>query len=114
MKSFVALLRKHRIALVVSDSAKNWPYCEDVTADFVYLRLHGSQRLYSSAYTDPELRRWAQRIRCWNAGTQPSDAHCISAKAPPSRRSREVFCYFDNDAKVHAPADAQRLVEALK
>ncbi|MGE5386626.1 MAG: DUF72 domain-containing protein, partial [Betaproteobacteria bacterium] len=38
--AFVALLRKYRVALVVADTAGKWPYQEDVTSDFMYLRLH--------------------------------------------------------------------------
>jgi uncharacterized protein YecE (DUF72 family) len=34
------------------------------------------------------------------------------ASASPARRAmRDVFCYFDNDAKVHAPFDAASLAE---
>jgi uncharacterized protein YecE (DUF72 family) len=29
------------------------------------------------------------------------------------RASRDVYCYFDNDAKVRAPFDAQRLMQKL-
>jgi uncharacterized protein YecE (DUF72 family) len=38
------LLRRHNVALVFAD-AVDWPYAEDVTADFLYLRLHGSEEL---------------------------------------------------------------------
>jgi len=44
---FIALLRRHSVALVFADSVE-WPYAEDLTADFVYLRLHGSEELYAS------------------------------------------------------------------
>ncbi|MEJ2767412.1 DUF72 domain-containing protein [Mycetohabitans sp. B46] len=37
---------------------------EDVTADFVCLRLHGTKSKYASAYSDPTLQRWARRIAC--------------------------------------------------
>ena len=40
---FVALLRRHRVALVVADTEGRWPLMEDVTADFVYVRLHGEE-----------------------------------------------------------------------
>jgi uncharacterized protein YecE (DUF72 family) len=46
----VTLLRSHRIALVVADTAGKWPPAEDVTA-FVYLRLHGDKKIYVSGYT---------------------------------------------------------------
>ena len=112
-EAFIALLRKYKVALVVADTAGKWPYCEDVTADFMYLRLHGDKELYASGYTDEALDRWAQRIRAWADGGQPGDAHLVSSKAPPKRASRDVFCYFDNDVKVRAPFDARRLIDKL-
>ncbi len=110
---FVALLRKHGIALVVADTAGKWPYVEDVTADFMYLRLHGEEELYASGYTEVALDRWAARISAWSRGGEPIDALVISQKKPRRRASRDVYCYFDNDIKVRAPFDAQRLMEKL-
>ena len=92
--AFVALLRKHDVALVVADTAGRWPFAEDLTSDFVYVRLHGDKELYVSGYTDKALDKWAQRIRAW-------------------RRTRDVYCYFDNDAKVKAPFDAANLARTL-
>ena len=106
--AFVTLLRRRRVALVVADTAGRWPYREDVTADFVYLRLHGDEQLYTSGYTPRALARWAKRIDAWHRGSEPPDAQRIDGKAPRARR-RDVYCYFDNDAKVHAPFDAQSL-----
>jgi uncharacterized protein YecE (DUF72 family) len=79
----------------------------------MYLRLHGDKELYASGYSDEALDRWAARIRAWTTGSQPDDAHLASAKAPPKRASRDLFCYFDNDIKVHAPFDAMRLAERV-
>lgn len=112
--AFVALLRAYRVALVVADSAGKWPDYEDVSADFMYLRLHGAEELYASGYNDAALDRWAARIRAWSRGGQPADAKLISRQAPPRRASRDIYCYFDNDIKVHAPFDAQRLIERLR
>ncbi|MES2742612.1 MAG: DUF72 domain-containing protein [Pseudomonadota bacterium] len=111
--AFVALLRRHKVALVVADTTGKWPYYEDVTADFMYLRLHGEQELYAGGYTEPALERWAERIRAWRGGGQPADARLISAVAAPRRASRDVYCYFDNDIKVKAPFDARRLIDKL-
>ena len=111
--SFIALLRKYKVALVVADTAGKWPYMEDVTADFMYLRLHGEKELYASGYTDEALDRWAERIRAWTTGGEPADARLVSSKPAPRRASRDLFCYFDNDVKVRAPFDAQRLVARL-
>ncbi|WP_308813342.1 DUF72 domain-containing protein [Pseudomonas capeferrum] len=112
-EAFVKLLRDHNVALVVADSAGKWPYVEDVTADFVYLRLHGDTELYSSGYTARALRRWGRRIEAWSIGGQPDDAHSIVEQPPRKRSSRDIYCYFDNDQKVHAPYDARRLLERL-
>lgn len=107
--SFIALLRRCNVALVIADTAGKWPYREDITADFTYLRLHGDVKLYASGYSDKALTRWAARIDAWSEGSQPKDAQLISAKPPPARASREVYCYFDNDIKVRAPFDAASL-----
>jgi uncharacterized protein YecE (DUF72 family) len=109
---FVALLRRQNVALVFAD-AVDWPYAEDVTADFLYLRLHGSEELYASGYSDEALDHWAARIRSWSAGGEPNDAKLIDPDTRPPRRPRDVYVYFDNDAKVHAPYDAQSLRRKL-
>lgn len=111
--AFIAMLRKFKVALVVADTARKWPCYEDVTADFMYLRLHGDQELDASGYSDAALERWAGRIRAWSAGAQPADAHLISTRAAPKRASRDIYCYFDNDIKVHAPFDARKLMVRL-
>lgn len=111
--AFVKLLRKHSIALVVADTAGKWPLAEDVTADFVYLRLHGDKKLYVSGYTNAALKQWATRIDCWRRGSEPRDARRIGSPVR-SKRPRDAYCYFDNDAKVKAPRDAQRLIALLK
>lgn len=114
---FIALLRRHKVALVVADTAGKWPYLEDVTADFVYLRLHGDAELYVSGYSEAALDRWAQRVRHWSQGREPPGAQRVGSapahKEMPPTKQRDVYCYFDNDAKVHAPFDAQALIERL-
>jgi uncharacterized protein YecE (DUF72 family) len=110
---FVALLREHRIGLVVADTAGQWPYAEDLTADFVYVRLHGDSELYVSGYTPRALARWADRIRAWSEGGQVADAALIAPGPAPASMPRDVYVYFDNDAKVKAPRDAARLARLL-
>ena len=109
---FVRLLRHHNVALVFAD-AVDWPYAEDVTADFLYLRLHGSEELYTSGYDDEALDNWAARIRIWSRGGEPNDAELIDTANRPRRTPRDVYVYFDNDAKVRAPVDAQALRRRL-
>jgi len=111
--AFIALLRRYRIALVVADTAGKWPLLEDLTSDFVYLRLHGDKELYASGYSDEALTRWAERIRTWSDGAQVSDARLASSRAAPKRAKRDIYCYFDNDVKVHAPYDAATLMRKL-
>ncbi|KAA9090012.1 DUF72 domain-containing protein [Microbacterium radiodurans] len=94
----VAVLRRTGTALVVADTAGRWPRFDEVTADHVYVRLHGATDLYASGYTEAELATWAKRIRGWADG---SDA--------PDGRPRDVWVYFDNDARGHAPHDAVAL-----
>lgn len=107
-----ALLREFNIALVVADTARKFPFVGDVTADFVYVRLHGDEELYASGYRDKALDDWARRIRSWRIGGVPADVPRIE-RARPDKRPRDVYCYFDNDAKVHAPFDAQGLTQRL-
>jgi len=90
-----------------------WPYAEDVTADFLYLRLHGSEELYVSGYEDEALDHWAARIALWSAGGEPNDAKLIDPNTRARRRPCDVYVYFDNDAKVRAPVDAQALRRKL-
>jgi len=109
---FLAQLRRHNVALVVADTAGKWPYVEDVTADFVYIRLHGDAELYVSGYSQSALGRWAARIDAWSRGGEPSDAERVGGPWAKHER-RDVYCYFDNDAKVHAPFDALELMQRL-
>jgi uncharacterized protein YecE (DUF72 family) len=94
-EGFLKLLRKHRIGLVVADTAGKWPKMFDVTTDFVYVRLHGDKLIYTSGYTSRALDVWAQRIRQWD------------------RSGVDAYVYFDNDVKVRAPYDAQSLMRKL-
>jgi uncharacterized protein YecE (DUF72 family) len=110
---FFVLLREHNVAFVFADTAGRLPYAEDLTADFVYIRLHGAEQLYTSGYNDGALDWWADRIKKWCEGNQPRDARLVQEKNGDHRK-RDVFLYFDNDAKVHAPFDAIRLSKRLR
>ncbi len=91
---FVDLLRRHDIALVVADTAGKWPLIKQATADFVYIRLHGDTELYTSGYSAAAIESWAADIQAW------AERH-------------DVYVYFDNDVKVHAPRDAMALLDEL-
>lgn len=66
-----------------------------VTADFVYVRLHGPDGAYQGKYDDQTLKRWAEDFSSWVKG------------------GKEVFCYFDNDEKGYAPQNALKLKEFI-
>jgi uncharacterized protein YecE (DUF72 family) len=92
---FFEQLRARDVALVIAETAGKWPMPHEVTAGFMYLRLHGDRQIYVSGYGDKALERWAARIREWS-------------------RARDVYCYFDNtDVKLRAPVDAQSLMRKL-
>lgn len=68
----------------------------DAVTDFRYVRLHGEAELYTSAYSDDSLDRWAETCVTWlGAG-------------------HDVHVYFDNDAAGHAPHDAVRLLARIR
>jgi uncharacterized protein YecE (DUF72 family) len=112
-EEFIALLRKYEIGLVVADTVE-WPLLMDITSDFVYCRLHGSEQLYASGYDPEAIDMWAQRVFLWANGHEVSDGRKASSQDAPPMTSRDVFVYFDNDAKVRAPFDAQSLRAAVE
>jgi uncharacterized protein YecE (DUF72 family) len=87
----LALLGDHGLATCISD-APRWPMWEATTSALAYVRLHGHERVYASAYGEKGLRPWAARVRSWLA-----DGY-------------QVHVYFDNDAEGAAPDDAQTLI----
>lgn len=86
------ILQEHNIAFCLSDTAGRYPYHEEITADFIYIRLHGSRKLYQSEYSEDELKEWGRKIRTWN---------------------RQTYVYFDNDFEGFAVQNAQRLKDIL-
>lgn len=109
--AFIALLRRHDIALVCADTV-DWPLLMDLTSDFVYVRLHGSHELYRSAYSPGALRRWAARVEKWRDGKAMADG-AFASDRPARRMKRDVFLYFDNTDKLQAPRDALSLMRRL-
>lgn len=106
------ITKRHGVALCLSHSSE-WPQVEQITAGFVYIRLHGPGEIYASEYTEDDLRRWARRIEAWRGGGEPEEPEHISDLDPPRRKERDVYVYFDNTAAGHAPRDALRLRELL-
>lgn len=109
---FIDLLREYDIGLVVADTVE-WPLLMDVTSDFVYCRLHGSEQLYASGYTDAALKQWAARVTAWAKGGDSPDGRFAKSGHGAPHRARDVYVYFDNDAKVRAPFDAKTLRELV-
>ncbi|MNL14491.1 hypothetical protein D3C87_1354340 [compost metagenome] len=110
---FIELLRKYDVALVFADTAGRWPYLEDITSDFIYLRLHGDEDLYASGYGDEMLNWWGARVKAWHSGQEPKNSFALLEDVPKAS-AKDVYVYFDNDVKVHAPFDAQKLMKILK
>ena len=111
---FITLLRQYNVALVVADVASRFPTAEDVTTDWVYVRLHGSRQLYVSGYSPREIKAWAAKFRAWHKGGEPPDARRIGGKAKPARKGRDIYVFFDNtDIKLRAPVDARRMAKTL-
>lgn len=89
------LLRDHNVALCIHDWREMaWPV--KLTADFTYLRFHGSGRSYGGNYPDDVLRKWAALVRRWQL------------------RLSQVFIYFNNDIGGHAIRNARSLREMLE
>jgi len=112
-EEFIEVLRRHQVALVVADTPV-WPRLFDITADFMYCRLHGSEKIYESGYTPEAIDEWAKRVVAWSRGEEAADGVKASAKDGQKLASRDVFVYFDNDMKVRAPVDAQSLRKRIE
>jgi uncharacterized protein YecE (DUF72 family) len=112
-EGFIRLLRQHRIGLVVADTVE-WPLLMDVTADFIYCRLHGSEELYASGYERDAIETWGKRVVRWAGGLEAEQGRKASSAHAPRARHRDVYVYFDNDAKVRAPFDAMHLREYVE
>jgi uncharacterized protein YecE (DUF72 family) len=91
-KSVFDLLGDHNASLCLSDHA-DAPAPLEVTADWVYVRLHGPSGRYHGSYSDEQLGHWARHMGKWR------------------RHKKDVWCFFDNDVKSAAPKDAERLRE---
>ena len=89
------ILKEKNCAWVIVDSP-HWPKREEVTADFVYVRMHGSKILFGSKYTKRELEELAERIEKWQ------------------KKNLDVYVYFNNDAHGYAIENAKELLKLCK
>jgi uncharacterized protein YecE (DUF72 family) len=110
--AFIDLLRKHDVAPVCADTV-DWPLLMDLTSDYVYVRLHGSKKLYHSEYTAVEIGRWAARVKTWRDGKPMTDG-IFAGRKSTKNRPRDVYVYFDNTDKLHAPDNARDLMRQLE
>jgi uncharacterized protein YecE (DUF72 family) len=90
------LLRANDIGTVWGDAAGKFPVIDADTSTVRYVRLHGHTQLYASGYSARSLDQWAVRCRTW------------------AEAGRDVYVYFDNDARGHAPWDAVGLLDRLQ
>jgi uncharacterized protein YecE (DUF72 family) len=89
------IMRRYNVGLCVFDMPDyRCPLL--ATADFAYVRFHGSSRLYSSCYSDDELAGWAKRI------------------AGLASEVKAVYIYFNNDAEAFAVRNAITLYKYLE
>ncbi len=85
------VLADHNIAFCLYEIAGR-ASPKQVTADFVYVRLHGpEEKAYQGQYSTEDLSEWAEIFKTWRD------------------EGKAVYCYFDNDEAGYAPQDAQRL-----
>ena len=89
------ILRKYSIGFCVFDMPSlSCPLV--ATADFAYIRFHGSSELYSSDYSDEELVHWAKKLK------------------DLATNLKEVYIYFNNDAGAFAIKNAMTLGNYLE
>jgi len=93
--NFFTLLSQYGVAYVIADSGKRYPYHEEVTTDFVYLRFHGREQLYASDYSEDELKQYAQKISAWLDD------------------GKKVWVFFNNDYHGFAVKNAEKLKELV-
>lgn len=109
---FVALARKHGVAVITAGDSK-FPQIADPTADFVYLRIMGTDEKHKKGYSEAELDAWAERARAYAEGRVPEDLK-LGSDSPAPRKPRDVHLYVISGHKDVNPAAAMALIERLK
>ena len=110
---FVALMRKHGVAIVCPDSDK-FLQIADQTADFSYARLMRCREDIDTGYSAAELDHWAHVAQSWHGGTQPDGLDYAADASAKLAQKRDVFMFFISGAKVRAPAAASALTQRLE
>ena len=109
-EAFVALARKHGVAIVCSDS-DDYPMIGDVTADFVYARLMRAQSDEPAGYPKKSIATWAGHARAWVDGDTVDTLGPVAK--PAAKKKRDAFVFFINGAKERAPAGAMAMLDLL-
>ncbi|BCF92416.1 MULTISPECIES: DUF72 domain-containing protein [Paraburkholderia] len=110
-EAFVALARKHGVAIVVAGDSK-YPQIADPTASFVYARIMGTEEANPSGYAKKALDKWTERAQTWAAGGAPDDLDTYARAAP--KKARDVYLFVISGHKAHNPAAAMALIERIK
>ena len=109
-KAFVELCRKHGVAIVFGADS-DFPLIADVTADFIYARIMGTQAKEKLGYPAATLKKWAERAKAWETGDGPTKLPLLAPPAP--KKKRDVFLFVISGAKERNPAAAQAIIAAL-
>ena len=109
---FVELARKHNVAVITAGDSK-FPQIADPTADFVYVRIMGTDEKHKKGYSEAELDAWAKRAQAYAAGGTPDDLKNASDKEA-KKVPRDVYLYVISGHKEVNPAAAMALIERLK
>jgi uncharacterized protein YecE (DUF72 family) len=107
---FVALCRKHGVTIVFATDGA-FPLIADTTADFIYVRLMGTQNKEKLGYPPAILKTWAERAEDWAQGASPKASMLVAPVAP--KKKRDVFMFVISGAKEKNPAAAQAIIAAL-
>ena len=91
-KNFFDLLNAHNVAWVLAHTGP--AYTEEVTADFIYVRMHGEDKAFKKGHPKKFLQEWVKKLKEWGR--------------------KENFIYFDTEAKKFAPYDAMELAKMVK
>lgn len=109
---FVELVRKYNVAVITAGDSK-FPQIADPTADFVYVRIMGTDEKHQKGYSEAELDAWAKRAQAYAAGDIPDDLRSVSEKNA-GKTPRDVYLYVISGHKELNPAAAMALIERLK
>ena len=109
-KAFINLCRKHGVAIVFAADS-DFPLIADVTADFIYARIMGTQTKEKLGYPAGMLKTWAERAQGWENGASPKTSMLVAPPAPTKKR--DVFLFVISGAKEKNPAAAERIIAAL-